>query len=292
LRLSVEARQEALSRFERMTAWPMLILALLIIPIIVVPLVLDLSPGAAATLLAADWLIWAIFAIEFTVRLVLAPVKGRFLRHNVIDATVVILPMAQPLRLLRSVRVLRALRLARAGTYMARGAEEGRSVFSRENFSYAMVVTFIALTGTALLVWAIERQAPGANIHTLPDAIWWAFTTVSTVGYGDRFPVTPEGRAIAIVLMVLGIGLFGLIAATLSSFFVEQQHKGDFQVILDRLETLERKLDEQAGVGTRDLGQASLLEDGSGPKADKAANLSKDGGHTALRFEDEQRESW
>jgi voltage-gated potassium channel Kch len=179
-----------------------------------------------------------------------------------IDAAAVVLPMAL-CGVLRSVRVLRALRVARAGTYMARGAKKGRSVFSRENFSYAMVVTFIALGGTALLVWGIEREAPEANIHTLPDAVWWAITTISTVGYGDKFPVTPEGRAIAIVLMVLGIGLFGLIAATLSSFFIEQQHKGQFDNMFERLEELEKSLAE---LTTRMSESTALSEERSGDR--------------------------
>jgi voltage-gated potassium channel len=250
MRLSVEAREEALSRFERATAWPLLIMALAIIPIIVLPLVIDLSPAAQTSLTAADWMIWATFAIEYSIRLFLAPRKWPFLKHNVIDTLVVVVPFAQPLRLLRSARVLRLTRVARAGTYMARGAEEGRSLFSRENFSYAIAVTLLALGGASLLVWAVERQAPAANIKTLPDALWWAVTTVSTVGYGDRYPVTAEGRAIALVLMVLGIALFGVIAATLSSFFVEQQHKGEFAKLMEKIESLERRLEDIQGASS------------------------------------------
>jgi voltage-gated potassium channel len=239
---SAEAREDALLRFEHATALPMLVLALAIIPIIVVPLVVDLSPGALSALEAADWLIWAVFAGELTVRFILAPHKPRFLEHNLIDVAVVVIPFAQPLRLLRSIRVLRVARVARAGTYMARGVEEGRTVFSRENFSYALSVALIAVSGTAVLVWAVEREAPNSTIKTLPDALWWAVTTVSTVGYGDKYPVTPEGRIVAVVLMVLGIGLFGLIAATLSSFFIEEQNKGQFEELMRKMESLEARI--------------------------------------------------
>ena len=91
-------------------AWPMLFLALAIIPIIVVPMTVDLSPQSAALLQMADWLIWAAFAIEYIVRFAIAPSKWPFARHNVLDLIVVVVPFAQPLRLLRSVRVLRVLR--------------------------------------------------------------------------------------------------------------------------------------------------------------------------------------
>ena len=128
-----------------------------------------------------------------------------------------------------------------------KGAKEGRTVFSRENFSYAMLVIVLAIAGGSALVLSVERSAPGANIRNFPDALWWALVTIATVGYGDKYPVTAEGRAIAVVLMVLGIGLFGLIAATLSSFFVRQQQDDRLQGIIDRLDAIERALLRQSG---------------------------------------------
>ena len=220
----------------------MLFLALAIIPIIVVPMTVDLSPQSAALLQMADWLIWAAFAIEYIVRFAIAPSKWPFARHNVLDLIVVVVPFAQPLRLLRSVRVLRVLRASRVAAFAGKGAKEGKTLFSRENFSYAILVSFLAILGGAGLVLAVERNAPGSNIRTYPDAIWWAMVTVATVGYGDRYPVTPEGRAIAVVLMVIGIGLFGLIAATLASFFLEQQNKAEKASLTIRLEAIELRL--------------------------------------------------
>ncbi len=264
MKFSPDARKEALARVERVTAWPLLILAVAIIPIIILPMVKDFSPAAQTSLTVADWLIWGIFAIEFTVRLVIAPLKRPFLAHNLIDVLVVVVPFAQPLRLLRSVRVLRLVRVGRAGTYLAESAKGGRSLFSRENFSYAMAVTLIALGGGALLVWGIEKHAPQANIKSFPDAIWWSITTVSTVG-GEKYPVTSEGRAVAVVLMVLGIGLVGLIAATLSSLFVEQEHNGEFTKLLEKIEGLERRLDGLVKPGeppVQDNGQRSSASAG------------------------------
>jgi voltage-gated potassium channel len=255
MRLNVEAREEALHRVERATAWPMLFLALAIIPIIVVPMVTDLSPSSASLLTAADWLIWAAFAIEYLVRIGIAPRKGSFFVHNPIDFIVVVVPFAQPLRLLRSVRVLRVLRASRVVAMAAKGAKEGRSLFSRENFSYAILISVLAILGGAALVLAVERVAPNANIKNFPDAVWWAIVTVATVGYGDKYPVTAEGRAIAIVLMVLGIGLFGLIAATLSSFFIEQRTKDQLTGVLNRLDEMERRF---ASATSPALGDAAV----------------------------------
>jgi voltage-gated potassium channel len=78
------------------------------------------------------------------------------------------------------------------------------------------------VVGSGLLVATLEDSDPGRNIRTIPDGLWWATTTITTVGSGDRFPVTAAGRAIGAGVMVLGIALFGLLAASLASFFVER----------------------------------------------------------------------
>jgi voltage-gated potassium channel len=239
-----------LHNFERKTAWPMLILAVAIIPIIVVPMVVDLSPGALSALKAADWLIWGAFAVDYIARFSIAPRKGHFLTHHKIDLLVVAVPFAQPLRLIRSVRVLRIFRAGRAATYVGRGVKEGRSLLSRENFSFAILITGLAILGGAALVYGLEKSDPHGSIKSLPDAIWWAITTVSTVG-SDKYPVTAEGRAIAVVLMVLGIGLVGLLAGTMASFFVEEQHKGQFAELLTKMEAIEMQLAQQNGPGPR-----------------------------------------
>jgi voltage-gated potassium channel len=242
VRLHPEAREQALRRVEQSTAWPMLVLALAIIPLILIPMLVHLSPRAERLVTAADWLIWAAFATEYIVRFTLAPRKRLFFRHNLIDFVVVAVPFAQPLRLLRSVRVLRVLRATRVMAVAGKGAKEGRSLLSRENFSYALLVILLAIAGGAALVLSVEKLAPGANIKSFPDALWWAISTIATVGYGDRYPVTAEGRAIASVLMILGIGLVGLIAATLASFFVEEHGNAELAEVNERLKRIEAAL--------------------------------------------------
>src|SRR5262249_54651349 len=102
--------------------------------------------------------------------------------------------------------------------------------------------------GAALMVLELERGTEGANILTLPDALWWGITTVTTVGYGDHFPTTSGGRAIGAVLMVLGIGLFGFIAASVSAMFVRKDVSNEVDPQLDeigaRLDRIEQALAE------------------------------------------------
>jgi voltage-gated potassium channel len=110
---------------------------------------------------------------------------------------------------------------------------------------YATVVgavVFFSLTGLALL---FERDAAGANIHTYGDAIWWGIATITTVGYGDRFPVTTEGRAISIFIMILGISLFSLITASIAAKFVRpsvEREEATLEDVLARLEQMEARL--------------------------------------------------
>jgi voltage-gated potassium channel len=102
-----------------------------------------------------------------------------------------------------------------------------------------------SFVGSGLLVAELEKSDPERNIQSIPDALWWAITTVTTVGYGDRFPVTAIGRAVGAVVMVIGIGLFGLLAASLASFMIEKdiEKELDPQMVqiddrLSRIETL------------------------------------------------------
>jgi voltage-gated potassium channel len=244
---------DALERFERQTAWPMLILSLAIIPLLIVPIVADLSPAVETAFFAADWILWALFAVEYGVRLYLAPAKGRFVRSNVIDLVVVVIPFLRPLRVARSTRLLRLLSAARIGAFLARALHALRVVLVRHNLGYTLlVVTFLTL-GAGVAVWAVEADEPNGNIENVADGLWWAITTLTTVGYGDRFPTSSLGRGIAVVLMIVGVGVIGLLAASLASFFLERrggappEPRSDLSEVLERLERIERRLDQRSG---------------------------------------------
>jgi voltage-gated potassium channel len=232
----------------------MLVLSLAIIPLLVIPLTVDLSPGAADTLEAIGWMIWAIFAAEYGVRLYLAPERWHFIRHNVIDLLVVLLPFLRPLRVARSARALRLLRAARAVVILARIGEAARNVLRRHGLQYVLLVAMGVVVAGGLLVEEAERSAPGTHIHNVADGLWWAVTTVTTVGYGDTFPVTPVGKGIAVLLMIMGIGLFGALAASLSSLFIERRQEDTVQPRIDdvmaRLQRIEDALTLMVAQGT------------------------------------------
>jgi voltage-gated potassium channel len=244
-------RTAALERFERMTAVPMLVLSLAVIPLLVIPLVMDLAPRWEAGFFAADWLIWAAFAAEYLIRLFLAPARWRFIRTHPLDLALVVLPFLRPLRVFRSARFARVLLASRAVVYLTRGLRTLRYILTRHKIHWALTLALFVIVGGALLVWAFERGSREANITSFPDALWWAVTTVTTVGYGDRFPTTAPSRGVAVVLMVMGIALFGLLAGSLASYFVEpeeQRQEEELGEIRERLGRIERLLTQDGDV--------------------------------------------
>jgi voltage-gated potassium channel len=110
------------------------------------------------------------------------------------------------------------------------------------------LVIILALTFGSLLILQVERQNPDANIRTSADALWWSFVTMSTVGYGDHFPVTHEGRLMAILLMTVGIGLFGVLTSYLATTFMAPYQKDkeptdDIMSLKDDMAALQTKLE-------------------------------------------------
>lgn len=216
-----DRRRRALERFQRATELPLLLLAIAMLPLLIVPLLVDLPSAVEAAFVAVDWFIWAAFAFEYVTRLVLTPDRRRFVRREWPDLLIVVLPFLRPLRVVRSARALRLLRLARLVAVLGEVGQEGKRLLVRHQLHYALLVVVIVILGAASLALVVE-EGHGGTIQSFGDALWWAVTTVTTVGYGDTYPVTPAGRGIAAFLMVTGIALFGLLTANITTFFVER----------------------------------------------------------------------
>lgn len=172
--------------WEIVVEWPLTMIAVVFLAAYAWP-ILDpgLSSGWSDVCRVLTWAAWAAFAVDYVVRLVLSRVRGRFVRQNLLDLAVVVLPLLRPLRLLRLVRVLSVLN--RKGS----GSLRGRVIV------YVLASTALTLLVASLAVLDAERRAAGANITSFRDALWWSTTTVTTVGYGGRFPVTSTGRLVA-----------------------------------------------------------------------------------------------
>jgi voltage-gated potassium channel len=189
-----------------------------------------------------DTLGCAVFFGDFCFRFYHAESKTAFMKWGWIDL-IACVPNLEALRWGRLVRVLRVIRLLRGvrSVQVVLGAvfRETRGRVGSVIFSAVLLVAFSSVS-----VLVCERQAD-ANIKTAEDAVWWSVTTLSTVGYGDKYPVTTEGRVVGVILMVAGVSMFGCLSGLAASFFLGDQERSQSELkeVLARLDQLHAKLD-------------------------------------------------
>lgn len=241
-----EAARRRFDRLERATDMPMALLALLVVPALVLE---DRAQTSGLRLIAEsiNWVVWLAFCAEYLGKLAFAPSRSRFVRPAWFDLIIIVLspPFLVPslAQGTRAVRALRALRLLRAGAVAAIGIKEAGQALRQRRFHYVLFTTVVVVSLGAVGIFAVEHNDNKA-IATLGDAFWWAIVTATTVGYGDVSPVTAEGRMIAVVLMLLGIGFIGVLTATITSFFLEPADTTAQRNALEaRLTRIEAKLD-------------------------------------------------
>jgi voltage-gated potassium channel len=204
------AEHAELTRWEHRAEWPLAAIAVVFLVAYSVE-VLAQPTGAAQTALdVVTYASWAAFAIDYLVRLSLAADRSRWFFHHLLDLAIVVLPFVRPLRLLRLVVLVGALQKA------VGNAIRGRVVM------YTVVGAVLLVYVASLAVLEAERGAAEAHITDFGEALWWSMTTITTVGYGDLYPVTGTGRIIAALLMIGGISLVGTITATIASWIVQR----------------------------------------------------------------------
>ena len=202
-------REEIRARYERASQWPLVVIAVLFVVAYAWRVLQPDVPGWVRTvLLVVTVAVWPVFLADYVVRLVLAERRWRFVRQNWVDGLAVLLPLLRPLRIISLVRVARVLDRRLTVSLHGRVAYYVTSI--------SALVVFMA----SLAVYDAERDAPDAVITDYGDAVWWGLTTITTVGYGDEYPVTPEGRLVAALLMIGGIALLGVVTAAVASWFV------------------------------------------------------------------------
>lgn len=196
-------------------------------------------------LVYADVGVCGLFFLDFWISLVKAPDRWRYLsRWGWIDllSSIPAIPILRLGRAARILRVLRLLRGVRAIKILSTFVLDRRS---ESGFLAAALLSFLLVVFGSIAVLQFESTAE-SNIKTAQDAVWWAFVTITTVGYGDRFPVTSEGRIVGALLMTAGVGLFGTFAGFVASWFlapVRRKERSEIQDLREEVAAIRRMLE-------------------------------------------------
>jgi voltage-gated potassium channel len=198
-----------------------LILSIYTLLSLVISTAFDLSNELTTLLNYIDNLICLLFLVDFFIRFKQSDNKLNFIKWGWIDLiasipTIDILRAGRVLRIIRLVRVFRALKSTKL-IYEHLNKNKKQSALT----SVAMI-SFLMIIFSSISILQFEKDL-NSNIKTAEDAIWWSYVTITTVGYGDKFPITTEGRVIGAILMTAGVGIFGTFTALVSSWFMENK---------------------------------------------------------------------
>ena len=197
----------------------LVVLSLYVLLALLLERVVALSPSTLQVLMLVDALVCVIFLADFFVQLLSAKNKLHYLRWGWIDlvSSIPMLPILRWGRLVRVIRVVRLLRGIRASKILS------NVIFAHRAKGALATATLLCLVLTvfgSVTILHVETD-PTSNIRTPSDAVWWSLATIATVGFGDKYPVTAEGRALGVLLMIGGIGLFGTFTGYLATWFME-----------------------------------------------------------------------
>lgn len=200
-----------------------IVLSVYILAALLVSTFFKLPAEVTKVLDLTDNVICIFFLLDFIIRFYQAENKLRFMRWGWIDLissipTLDFLRAGRGLRLVRLLRILRAFRSTRhLVNHVFRKKAQGA-------FTTVSVIAILMVIFSAIAILQVENDS-NSNIKTAEDAIWWAYVTITTVGYGDKYPVTTEGRVIAALLMTTGVGLFGTFTGFLASWFMAEKKR-------------------------------------------------------------------
>ncbi|MGD9734188.1 MAG: potassium channel family protein [Solirubrobacterales bacterium] len=239
----VDPRQARAERIQDRFEWPVVVAALLTVPLIVIQ-ESDLRAPWPDVARGLNWVTWIVFALETVVMLAVVPERKRWLRRHLIDVLVVIVtpPFApaawQSGRLFRLVRLLRLVRIVAL-----------RRLLSLQGMRYAALVA----AGTVIIGGVVFASVEERQGITAWDGVWWAVTTVTTVGYGEIPVQSTGGRVIGIAIMFVGIGFVALLTAFIADRFISAEEVAEEKedLILAELRAINARLERlEAGGGT------------------------------------------
>jgi len=196
--------------WRKYSEWPLAIAAVIFLVAYSIQVIADVPDRNAAVFDIIIWATWGLFVVDYAANLILAERKLHWFTHNLHLAVIVALPMVRPLRLMRLLWVMQLSH--RMGGRRLRG----------RILTYAFVIATLLVYVGALAVLDAEQNEPGASITNIGDALWFAVVTLTGTGYGDIVPITLIGKLVAVGLMLGGLAIVGVIAASFATWMIEQ----------------------------------------------------------------------
>jgi voltage-gated potassium channel len=220
-------------RIEKRLEPVLLVATLLILPVLILQASRVDEPWATIAAVG-DWVIWLVFLAEVVIMLAVTPDRWRWIRRHPLDVAIVVLTPPFAASLLQSVRALRLLRLVR----LIRLAALAKSVFSLDGVRYAGFLAALTAVAGAEAFKAVEGIPSD-------EALYWSFSTITTVGYGDVTPQTDEGRMIAVAVMLVGIGFAAVLTGAIAQRFIATEEPPDMDEaeLRERLQDLAERLE-------------------------------------------------
>lgn len=224
----------------------MALLAIVVVVILVIDLSYNLPENITSKFSIVDNIIVVIFAIDYFTRLFLAKDKAKFFKSNIIDL-ISIIPLNsafQSIRILRLSRLLKFIKIFRAVALILKFRKYIDRFLKTNNFNYIIWITLLTLFLGTIGIHFAEGIPIG-------NALWWGFVTITTVGYGDISPVTPIGRIIAGIIMLVGIGFLGMLTGTIATFFLNKNYSTNFKS--QTIEDIKTRLDNFDQLNIEDI---------------------------------------
>jgi voltage-gated potassium channel len=193
--------------------------------------VVELTRGLSPFLETVGYVIWAVFVLDFALRFTLAPAKGRFLARNALTAVSLVLPAlrvfraARVLRFLRAGRAVRGVRLVKSLGSLNRGIRIARVAVRRRGLGYVVGLSGLVLTLGAAAMYGLEAGEGWGAFEGYGASIWWVGRVLMTIG-PEAWPVTPEGRVLALLLALYGYAVFGYVTASIASVLMGRDNAG------------------------------------------------------------------
>jgi voltage-gated potassium channel len=223
---------------------PLMIASLLFLAVLCVPIIWPHLNSVLRDLIsAANIIIWAVFAIDYVVRLHLADSRWVHVRRHPVDLVVVVVPFFRPLRLLRLMSISGLV------------ARRSRQSLIADLTRFVCITTVAVWLMGAVLLLDVERDADHTVVHNFGDALWLSLGTLTAVPYGDAYPVSAAGKVICGVMMILGLVLVGAVTAAIAAWMVtfvtgeaeDAENTNKLDAVLARLETIERHVADEPG---------------------------------------------